>query len=72
MVKNLKESGAGLMLNKPKELPAPTDRARPDLNIVDYVNHKVRDFSTGRLISFDILTNDGDIVNKILCRQRGT
>ena len=58
-----------LMLNKPKGVTCTTDTS-DKTNIVDYINHKVRIFPVGRLDKLStgliFLTNDGDIVNKIL------
>ena len=63
-----------LMYNKPFGVTCTTD---PDTerNIVDAVNHKTRVFPIGRLdkasTGLIFLTNDGDIVNKILRAQYG-
>ena len=58
-----------IMLNKPKGVTCTTDTS-DKTNIVDYINHKVRIFPVGRLDKLStgliFLTNDGDIVNKIL------
>ena len=58
-----------IMLNKPKGVTCTTDTS-DKTNIIDYINHKVRIFPVGRLDKLSIglifLTNDGDIVNKIL------
>ena len=58
-----------LMLNKPKGITCTTDQS-DRTNIVDYVNFKTRVFPVGRLDKLSegliFLTNDGDIVNKIL------
>jgi len=58
-----------LMLNKPKGITCTTDR-KDKTNIVDFINHKSRIFPVGRLDKLSegllFLTNDGDIVNKIL------
>ena len=58
-----------IMLNKPKGVTCTTDTS-DKTNIVDYINHKVRIFHVGRLDKLStgliFLTNDGDIVNKIL------
>ena len=58
-----------IMLNKPKGITCTTD-TKDKSNIVDFINHKSRIFPVGRLDKRSegliFLTNDGDIVNKIL------
>lgn len=58
-----------LLLNKPKGITCTTD-LKDKTNIIDYVNFKTRIFPIGRLDKRSegliFLTNDGDIVNKIL------
>jgi 23S rRNA pseudouridine2604 synthase len=58
-----------IAFTKPLGLPCTTDPADPD-NIVDYVNFPERIFNIGRLDKpsegLIFLTNDGNIVNKIL------
>ena len=58
-----------LVLNKPKGITCTTDQTDPT-NIVDYVKYPLRIFHIGRLDKDSegliFLTNDGDIVNKIL------
>ena len=58
-----------LVINKPLGITSTTDLKDPD-NIIDFVNHPERIFPVGRLDKAStgllILTNDGDIVNKIL------
>jgi len=58
-----------LVLNKPKGITCTTDQSDPT-NIVDYVKYPLRIFHIGRLDKDSegliFLTNDGDIVNKIL------
>jgi 23S rRNA pseudouridine2604 synthase len=58
-----------LLLNKPKGITCTTD-LKDKTNIVDFVNYKTRIFPVGRLDKRSegliFLTNDGDIVNKIL------
>jgi len=58
-----------IMFNKPVGVVSTTDRSDRD-NIVDYVAHPERIFPVGRLDKDSqgliLLTNDGDIVNKIL------
>ena len=58
-----------LALNKPKGITCTTD-LKDRTNIIDFVNFKTRIFPIGRLDKRSegliFLTNDGDIVNKIL------
>lgn len=58
-----------IALNKPRGIECTTNRKTPG-NIVDFVKHKERIFPVGRLDKDSegliLLTNDGDIVNKIL------
>lgn len=58
-----------IALNKPSGVTSTTDTSDPT-NIVDFVGHKVRIFPIGRLDKASegliFMTNDGDIVNKIL------
>lgn len=58
-----------LALNKPVGITCTTDR-RIDGNVVDFIGHEERIFHIGRLDKPSegllLMTNDGDIVNKIL------
>ena len=58
-----------IALNKPVGITCTTDR-RVKGNVVDFINHKERIFHIGRLDKPSegllLMTNDGDIVNKIL------
>lgn len=58
-----------IALNKPVGITCTTDR-RVRGNVVDFINHKERIFHIGRLDKPSegllLMTNDGDIVNKIL------
>ncbi len=58
-----------LALNKPRGIECTTNRKVRN-NIVDFINHKERIFPIGRLDKDSegliLMTNDGDIVNKIL------
>lgn len=58
-----------LLLNKPKGITSTTDQNDPT-NMIDYINYPDRIFPVGRLDKDSegliLLTNDGDIVNKIL------
>ncbi|MEO6253605.1 MAG: 23S rRNA pseudouridine(2604) synthase RluF [Ferruginibacter sp.] len=64
-----KQTAVYLALNKPKGVTCTTD-LKDKTNIVDFVNYKTRIFPIGRLDKRSegliFLTNDGDIVNKIL------
>jgi 23S rRNA pseudouridine2604 synthase len=64
-----KKQAVYLLLNKPKGITCTTD-LKDKTNIIDFVNHKTRIFPIGRLDKRSegliFLTNDGDIVNKIL------
>jgi len=59
-----------LIFNKPKGIVCTTDAGVEKDNIIDYINHPQRIFPIGRLDKTSegliFLTNDGDIVNKIL------
>lgn len=63
-----------IKLNKPLGIECTTDRSVPD-NIIDFIDHPQRIFPIGRLDKFStgliLLTNDGDIVNRILRSQFG-
>ena len=64
-----KKAPVYIMLNKPKGITCTTD-TKDKSNIVEYINYKSRIFPVGRLDKRSegliFLTNDGDIVNKIL------
>ncbi len=59
-----------IALNKPRGIVCTTDQKREKNNIVDFINYPQRIFPIGRLDKASegliLLTNDGDIVNKIL------
>lgn len=59
-----------ILFNKPVGIVCTTDTKREKDNIIDYINYPKRIFPIGRLDKpsegLIILTNDGDIVNKIL------
>ncbi len=63
-----------IMLNKPKGITCTTD-LKDKTNIIDFINYKTRIFPIGRLDKLSegliFLTNDGDIVNKILRAGNG-
>jgi 23S rRNA pseudouridine2604 synthase len=58
-----------IAFNKPEGIVCTTDRRDPD-NIIDYINYGMRIYPVGRLDKDSegliLLTNDGNIVNKIL------
>lgn len=64
------ENPVYLAFNKPIGIVCTTDSAREKANIVDFINYPERIFPIGRLDKpsegLIFLTNDGDIVNKIL------
>jgi len=64
-----KEKRIYMALNKPVGITCTTDRSIPG-NIVDFINYPERIFHVGRLDKESegliLMTNDGDIVNKIL------
>jgi 23S rRNA pseudouridine2604 synthase len=64
-----KKAAVYMMLNKPKGITCTTD-LKDKTNIVDFIRYKSRIFPIGRLDKRSegliFLTNDGDIVNKIL------
>ncbi len=64
-----KEKPIYIAFNKPKGISCTTD-LKDKHNIIDYINHPQRIFPIGRLDKpsegLIFLTNDGDIVNKIL------
>lgn len=59
-----------LLLNKPRGIVCTTDQKREKDNIIDFINYPKRVFPVGRLDKMSegliMLTNDGEIVNKIL------
>lgn len=59
-----------LAFNKPRGIVCTTDTRREKDNIIDFINYPERIFPIGRLDKYSegliFLTNDGDIVNKIL------
>lgn len=69
-----KKAPVYILLNKPKGVTCTTDQ-KDKSNIIDYVNYKTRIFPIGRLDKLSegliFLTNDGDIVNKILRAGNG-
>jgi 23S rRNA pseudouridine2604 synthase len=69
-VKENKKPSVYLALNKPRGIVCTTDTKREKNNIIDFVNYPTRIFPIGRLDKMSegliLLTDDGDIVNKIL------
>ena len=67
--REINENNVYIILNKPRGITCTTER-HIEGNIIDFVNHTERIFPVGRLDKDSegliILTNDGDIVNKIL------
>lgn len=65
-----KEKFIYIAFNKPVGIVCTTDTKKEKNNIIDYINHSKRIFPIGRLDKASegliLLTNDGDIVNKIL------
>lgn len=63
-----------LALNKPRGIVCTTDKREPN-NIVEFMNYGMRIYPIGRLDKDSegliLLTNDGDIVNKILRAEFG-
>ncbi len=59
-----------IAFNKPRGIVCTTDTRREKDNIIDFINYPTRIFPIGRLDKASegliLLTNDGDIVNKIL------
>lgn len=64
-----------LAVNKPRGIVCTTDTRREKDNIVDFINYPERIFPIGRLDKDSqgliLMTNDGDIVNKILRARNG-
>lgn len=69
-VNNSKNKLVYIAFNKPKGIVCTTDTRVEKDNIIDYINYPKRIFPIGRLDKASegliFLTNDGDIVNKIL------
>jgi len=68
--KSTKQKNVYLAFNKPVGIVCTTDRRVEPDNIIDFIKYPTRIFPIGRLDKFSegliFLTNDGDIVNKIL------
>ena len=69
-VSKSEEAAVYIALNKPKGIVCTTDTRVEKDNIIDFLNYPKRIFPIGRLDKASegliLLTNDGDIVNKIL------
>ena len=70
LLNNSKNKNIYLAFNKPKGIVCTTDTRLEKDNIIDFINYPKRIFPIGRLDKpsegLIFLTNDGDIVNKIL------
>lgn len=70
LVEDLQERNVYVAFNKPVGIVCTTDTRVEKDNIIDYINYPSRIFPIGRLDKpsegLILLTNDGDIVNKIL------
>lgn len=70
LVEDLQERNVYIAFNKPLGIVCTTDTRVEKDNIIDYINYPTRIFPIGRLDKpsegLILLTNDGDIVNKIL------
>lgn len=70
LIQDKKAAPVYLVFNKPRGIVCTTDTKREKDNIVDFINYPERIFPVGRLDKASegliFLTNDGDIVNKIL------
>ncbi len=68
--KSIKKKYIYLAFNKPVGIVCTTDRRVESANIIDFIKYPIRIFPVGRLDKpsegLIFLTNDGDIVNKIL------
>jgi len=69
IIKHNDKAGYYIVFNKPKGVTSTTD-AKDKTNIISFINHNRRIFPIGRLDKDSegliLLTDDGDIVNKIL------
>lgn len=70
LIQDKKSEPVYLAFNKPRGIVCTTDTKREKDNIVDFINYPERIFPIGRLDKASegliFMTNDGDIVNKIL------
>ena len=69
-IQKLNKKNIYLIFNKPVGIVCTTDRSKEPDNIIDFIKYPTRIFPIGRLDKLSegliFLTNDGDIVNKIL------
>jgi len=70
LIKKIQNKMVYMALNKPKGIVCTTDKSVERNNIISFINYHKRIFPIGRLDKntegLILLTNDGDIVNKIL------
>lgn len=70
LISKPKDDFVYILLNKPVGIVCTTDTRREKDNVIDFINYPKRIFPIGRLDKPSegllLLTNDGDIVNKIL------
>ncbi len=70
LVKAEEDEKVYMIFNKPKGIVCTTDTGVEKDNIIDYINYPTRIYPVGRLDKMSegliFLTNDGEIVNKIL------
>ena len=70
LIEDNQENNVYIAFNKPTGIVCTTDTRVEKNNIIDYINYPSRIFPIGRLDKMSegliLLTNDGDIVNKIL------
>lgn len=70
LISKPKDDFVYILLNKPVGIVCTTDTRREKANVIDFINYPKRIFPIGRLDKPSegllLLTNDGDIVNKIL------
>lgn len=75
LVEDSRDERVVLAFNKPVGIVCTTDTRVEKNNIIDYINYPTRVFPIGRLDKpsegLIFLTNDGDIVNKILRARNG-
>jgi 23S rRNA pseudouridine2604 synthase/16S rRNA pseudouridine516 synthase len=68
--KSMRQKNTYLVFNKPVGIVCTTDRRVEPDNVIDFIQYPKRIFPIGRLDKYSegliFLTNDGDIVNKIL------
>ena len=74
-IKSKQKKHVYLAFNKPKGIVCTTDTEKEENNIIDFINFQKRIFPIGRLDKLSegliLLTNDGEIVNKVLRSRYG-